>query len=352
MSSQKELFEEEKKKPSWIKDEEGFFLLDRVKINYKFEADKYGLPHLEFKSAEDKKPNLISETGYQSWFIDWDLTESVLTSVKSLIEEYCKAEIKQGYTLEFEKTKELTKIKDDIKDDGWKEINELSKRCKENNEEYAYMYLKYTASPDLDGKHEAINISTEETRSSWGSDYWDIEDENNSLDKLKEKIVSFVKNNALKPYHPELEGIATQKLKRENVVISFSKKARKYLTSIGFDFNELEKELKKIKQRKATKEDINKSKQFKVMEETLNKLQNDCYAIRGYFDTPQNYLFIPSYVKKDYYTDKLKDLEIDTSDLNKLRELYNKKAGLYKKIYMKVYKIRWGEETDEKNAYP
>jgi len=50
---------------------------------------------------------------------------------------------------------------------------------------------------------------------------------------------------------------------------------------------------------------------------------------------------------RKYYLDKIKTMGFDTSDLNKLKELFNVKAQEYKKNYKKVYMLRWGKEGEE-----
>lgn len=354
---QKTLFKEEEKEIN-LKDEEGFFILERVKVNYKFKAKEFGLPHLEFTSAEDKKPNLISETGYRSWFINWDLSESVIGSVRQLIEIYLEELLKgKKYTLEF-KEEDEPEIETEEKNKGsdWKEINEMIKRCGDK-EEYSYIFVEYHSNPTLESKNERLSISSTHQKpkgqmgNSWGSWGWENGGEE-TTEKFMEGLLDFVRNNSNKPYHPTIDGIFTTSLKRENILISFCKRAREYLEKAGFDFKKFEKELKEITQETATKDDIRKSTTFDLMEKQVDKLKDDCWAIKGFFDEHSFLLKTSTNYRKDYYTKKLEELKIETNDLNKLRDLYNKKARSYQIFYTKVYEQMHGEKPEEEYTYP
>lgn len=52
-----------------MKDEEDEIVLGGVKIHYKFQANMFGVPHLEFESD---MPNPLSSTGYLSHFFGED----------------------------------------------------------------------------------------------------------------------------------------------------------------------------------------------------------------------------------------------------------------------------------------
>lgn len=86
-----EIEKKEEKKPKF-KDCEGLFSLNGVIIKYKFEADKFGIPHFVFESIVKKKPNDLTETGFKSYFCDVDLNN--FGSIEKVIEAYCKAELK------------------------------------------------------------------------------------------------------------------------------------------------------------------------------------------------------------------------------------------------------------------
>lgn len=92
-----------------FKDREGYFFLNGVKVNYKFYSSKYGCPHLEF-TTEDKKPCLLSETGYRSDFFentDFGLFEEMLKNeIEHIINFDERGQRKKKpikYDLEFEK---------------------------------------------------------------------------------------------------------------------------------------------------------------------------------------------------------------------------------------------------------
>jgi len=264
----------------------------------------------------------------------------------------------KGHSLEEEfglkdlKEVEIKKDTEEIKSD-WSEISKLRKRCEKENLEFAYMFIDYVCKASVYEKKESVSISSSSHMpvGKLGSSYcsWGWNTEKGKAEDLMEEILDFVR---LMPYHPEIASIWTTTLKKENVVISFSKKAVEYLTGIGFDFKKYETELKKIKQTNATKEDIQKAKTFKLMEKQIEILRDECWAIRGYFEKLQ-YLTLGFRRDKDnYYIKKCKEYNIDTSDLNKLKELYNKKAKTYNLLYKKVHEMRFGEPCKEENAYP
>ncbi|HUS50531.1 MAG TPA: hypothetical protein VMZ91_10225, partial [Candidatus Paceibacterota bacterium] len=216
---QKNLFKEEKEIK--LPNEKGFLLLDRVKIRYKFNKEEFGSPHLEFTSVEDSKPNLISDTGYRSWFVNWDLTD--ISSVQQLIKMYLEAELKgkPNYTLEFETEKQEVEVDDDS---DWNEIHNLETRCKDK-EEFAYLFVEYNANPTLESKNEHLSMSSThempkgQLGSSYGSWGWTY-GKDKTIEKLFEELVDFMKSNADKPFHPTLKGIATTTLNLDNVIIT------------------------------------------------------------------------------------------------------------------------------------
>ena len=356
------LFEEEKEvKKIKLPNEEGFFFLDRIKIKYKFDKEQFGNPHLEFWSVEDNKPNILSDTGYRSWFVNWDLTESVISSVKQLIEMYLEAELKDRkaeYTLEFEGEVKAEKEVENT-DSAWNDIHKLTKRC-DGKEEFAYLFVDYIANPTLESRNEYLSMSSThempkgELGSSYGSWSWTYDkEEDKTIEKLFEELLDFYKDKAEKPYHKTESGIATTTLSIKNCILSFSKKAKEYLTKLEFDFKKFETEVKKIKQLEATKKDLMKSKTFEVMEKQMDTLRDTCWAIKGYFDECSFLLGRRNHrTEKDYYSKKLEKFKIDTTDLNALKELYNKKAKHYYIFYKKVYFQRWGKQTDDEYCYP
>lgn len=115
----KESFEREVRKcygrdVKWIKskfqDSKGFFWLDGVKIEWELKTFYISTYHLEFNS-EDKKPSLLTETGYLSDFPDLDCYDSVNDYIKDLVEYKINGERKKKklkrmieYRLEFEDT--------------------------------------------------------------------------------------------------------------------------------------------------------------------------------------------------------------------------------------------------------
>ncbi len=241
----------------------------------------------------------------------------------------------------------------ELKDSDWNEINELVKRCKDK--EYAYLFVGYSANPTLESKNESIDITSThekpkgEMGSSYGSWGWEnLKNDKPTTEKFMEELLDDVRSKVKLPYHPTIDGIFSTTLKRENILISFSKKAREYLEKKGFDFKKFEDELKKIKQTQATKEDVKKSTTFDLMEKQVDKLKNECWAIKGYFE---ECYFLPQAHRRfsNYHKDKLKELNIDTTDLNKLRDLYIKKANTYKIFYAKVYMQRHNEMPNDCN---
>ena len=81
-----------------FKDETGYFILNGVRIQYDFKAVYVScMSHIEFNSG--KQPNLITETGYRSWFVSAEEFKG-FKSIKEVIEQFIK-EIKKPYTLKF-----------------------------------------------------------------------------------------------------------------------------------------------------------------------------------------------------------------------------------------------------------
>lgn len=70
---EKDKIKEEQREKCKLQSKEGFFFLNGIKINYKFNADDGMMSHFDFQS---EKPNLISETGYRSCYLDIWLVNS------------------------------------------------------------------------------------------------------------------------------------------------------------------------------------------------------------------------------------------------------------------------------------
>ena len=71
-----------------FKEHEGEFKLNGVIVKYKFRPFRFSVTHhIEFNS--DKVPNLLTETGYRSWFFYPDEVEEFNT-IKEVIEDYVK----------------------------------------------------------------------------------------------------------------------------------------------------------------------------------------------------------------------------------------------------------------------
>lgn len=76
-----------------FEDKEDYFILNGIKVNYKFKNDYFakenpqpcGCPHFEF-TTENKKPCLITETGYRSDFCNLDVFETFEENLRDRIE--------------------------------------------------------------------------------------------------------------------------------------------------------------------------------------------------------------------------------------------------------------------------
>jgi hypothetical protein len=176
-----------------------------------------------------------------------------------------------------------------------------------------------------------------------GSSYGSGGEVGKTNDEVMKTIMDYWKGWAEKPYY-EFESPFTTTLKLENCKIDISKEATTFLTKQGFDFKKLEEEKAKITQRIATTEDIAKGKTFDLMEKSMNKLREECWAIKGYFEH-----FMGKYRTDSlkHYEEQMKKYGFDTTDLNKLKELYDSKAKIYKIYYQKVYMMRWGKPCEE-----
>jgi len=194
------------------------------------------------------------------------------------------------------------------------------------------------------------NVEHKMPKNQIGSSYSSGGDIGNTNEEIMAHFIDFYKNILQEPYYPEKNHFTTT-LKIENVNIIFSESAKVFLTKQGFDFNKLDEEIKKLKatQRNATQEEIAKGKTFEIMEKTMSKIRDECYAIRGYFGS----LFDKhnkSYNSREHYEKKMKELGLDTADLNKLKEIYESKAKIYKVYYLRVYEMRHGQKGDEQYA--
>lgn len=373
----KKHFEEEVKKiyqaeVIWLdtkfKDSDGSFVLNGVKVNWKLKTSditkyitKY---HLEFNSG--KTPNLITETGYRSDFLFDEIDEEFETFDEVLIHEIerlinyddtgKKKKKSISYILEgIKKAAEkqvLTEIPKSVnteKDTLQEQTISRSRACSDKNEEYCHLSVTLTGTGTLEEPKLSLGSTHQKPKgqsgSSWGGSY----DISNNNEELMAKFLEFFKANAEKPWHSEIDGLFTTTLKIENCWVEFSKEAKEFMIKNGFDFVKYEEEVKKITQKIATQEDISKGKTFELMEKTMSKLRDECYAIRSYFE---NFLNKRKQREKNpYHFEQMKKYNIDFSDLNKLKELYESKEKTYHIYYCKTYEQRWGKPCDEEYSY-
>jgi hypothetical protein len=235
-----------------------------------------------------------------------------------------------------------------------------SKLCREQNEEYCHLTISLTNTGKLAEPKLSLGSTHEMPKgklgSSWGGSY----EISNNNDELMAKFLEFFKTNAELPY-ADIDSPFTTTLKIENCWVEFSKSAKEFMIKNGFDFNKYEEEVKKITQRKATQEDISKGKTFEIMEKSMNKLRDECWAIKGYFESFLNRHLDTNIVGgrynqhkgkgKPYHIERMEKLGIDYSDLNKLKELYDSKQKIYHIYYCKVNEQRFGKPCDEEYSY-
>jgi hypothetical protein len=86
----------------------------------------------------------------------------------------------------------------------------------------------------------------------------------------------------------------------------------------------------------------------KLMDKAMSQLRDECWAIKSYFE---NFLNVRKRDKNPYHLEQMKKYNIDYSDLNKLKELYETKAKVYHIYYCTIYKYRWGVPADEEYSY-
>jgi hypothetical protein len=280
---------------------------------------------------------------------------------------YLKERYSPKYKLEIKDERVLTENQENInkekdtyedvnKDSDWNEINEMIKRCEKEDEPYYYAFVRYNCKNDLNGKEEWISISESLNRrrnelgSMSGCGGWVTFKTEEDKEKFKEQLINIRKSVCEKPYAKRNNDLFLTDIKIENTNVSFSKKAKEYLERNGFSVEEFYKEFNSLKQFPATKEDIAKSRTFELMDKQADKLKNECWAIKGYFE---NVDFLPkARNKSDYHKNRLIELNIDFSDLNKLRDLYIQKAKMYQIFYKKIYFQRWGKQTEEEYSLP
>lgn len=173
----------------------------------------------------------------------------------------------------------------------------------------------------------------------WGSGHLTEKD---AMDKL----LGFYKQILSKPYS-EVDTPFTTNQKIENCKVTFTKEAKDWLISKGFDFSKFEEEEKKLRgsQQITTPELLAKAKTFELMEKSMDKLRKECWAIRAYFESFLDAKDLCG--KRKSAIAKLIDLQIDYLDLNKLRDVYESKAKIFKLYYQKVHFMRWGTDGVE-----
>ena len=248
-------------------------------------------------------------------------------------------------------------------DTNHKELDEMISRCKKEDEPYSYALVKYNCKSNLEGKKEWITINDCLERrykelGSWsGCGDWVTLETKEDIDKLFSQLLDLKKRYCRKPYTSEScvnkgggEDLFLTDVNIKNTLVVFEEKSKDFLEKIGFPIEEFFKEFNELEQKQATKEDIRKSKTFELMEKQVDKLQNECWTIKGYFEECE-FLIKRKGNYKRYYTKKIEELGIET-DLNKLRELYNKKAKQYQVFYSKIYFQRFGKMSEEEYTYP
>jgi hypothetical protein len=169
-------------------------------------------------------------------------------------------------------------------------------------------------------------------------------------EEIMEKLLDFYRNNLKKPLSKE-ETPFTTTLDIKNCEVRISDEARAFLVLKGFDFKKFEEEEMKLKNSQvlATNEDLMKAKTFELMEKSMTKLRDECSAIRGYFECFLNRH--KTNEKNPYFLKKINELGIVTTDLNKLKELYDSKANIYQIYYKKVYQMRWNTKCNDEYSY-
>lgn len=250
------------------------------------------------------------------------------------------------------------------RDSVWNEIHKMTTKCEKEDEPCRYAFVEYNCKTDLNGREEWVSISSTTNRrrkelgSSSGCGGWVTFKEEEDGEELKDELLWVRKAVCDKPYTSECcvndgggENDFLTDIKIENTIVSFSKQAIEFLERKGFSVEGFYKEFNSLKQRKATKEDIKKSTTFELMEKQTTKLRDECWAIKGYFEDC-SFLPKPKRMSKDYYSSRLKEFKIDTTDLNKLKDLYILKVKQYQIFSSKVYFQRWGKAPEEEYSYP
>jgi hypothetical protein len=229
------------------------------------------------------------------------------------------------------------------------EIKEVSDN-NPNKTEVETCYLNvYTSGNLVTGEELQENYAHEMPKGVLGSSWGSGNELKGTNEELLKHFLDFFEENAKKPYADIKDNPFTQTLRVTNCAINFSVEAKNLLTKREFNFKKLEEETNKIKatQLEASPEILMKAKTFDLMEIAMSKLSNECSAIKGYFE----FFLNRRNTSKDYHLSKIKELGIDTSDLNKLKELYESKAKIYKIYYNKVHMDRWGKPADMEYCY-
>ncbi|HEY0089694.1 MAG TPA: hypothetical protein VGB37_12680 [Candidatus Lokiarchaeia archaeon] len=294
-----------------------------------------------------------------------DNIEEARKRVADLKERYggkYKLEVKDELGILIKSQENVNVEEETYENSDWKEISEMIKRCEKEDEPYYYIFVNYNCKSSFEGvKDEYLSISESLTRRkdelgsmSGGGGSYDFKEEKDRKE-FKERLIFIRKSVCDKPYTKECcvnkgggSDLFLTDIKKENTMVSFSIKAKEFCERKGFSIEEFYKEFNNFEQKPATKEDLTKARTFEIMEKQVDKLKDECYAIRNYFENFLN----KRKEKNPYYLEQMKKYNIDYSDLNKLKELYDNKVKIYHIYYCKVYEMRWNTPCDEDYSYP
>ena len=352
------------KKKSKFKDEIGFIELN-VLIKYKFSIEEFGVPHLEFDS--EKVSNLISETGYRSEFFQSEADLEKYSDVKEIVTAYCLDKTKVKPIFKDAVIDETFILRDDLRDwlfvedsNGsryreriWDKIKEIGvenwfkKKGFPTTPESVWLN-RYTKDTTTLKEECKSNIKGDEGLENQGYLLWE-----NWLPVMTEEHLEFVKSVLTKEEYAEEKAKLTESpeiVNKEKNTLREQQVLTPEEIKKAFEMKEypceyipqgIDTEVEKPK----TPEELVKERTIELLDKQVRKLQGECRAIQGYFES-----FLQRHKNKEknpYYLTKIAEYGFDVSDLNKLKELFEQKAKLYKMCYEKAHFLRWGTNGSE-----
>jgi len=244
-----------------------------------------------------------------------------------LTKEEFEIEVKKNYN-----SNKVMWISNLTDEEGEFELNKVLIRYKFSMNKYGCPHLEFNSCSGSRVTNDYVATPNLISETGYRSEFLsDLDLEYNSVQDL---VTAYcIENTKLKPIFTKSEKIVNKEnntLQEQELISQENEQFQKELEE------ESEEEIEEVK----TPEQIQKEKTLELLDKTCRRLRDDCWKIRGYFEE-----FL--YPKKNYYANKLKEMNIETADLKTLKELFDSKAKQYKLYYEKAHFIRWGTTGSE-----